>query len=69
MQTALDAAERKNKRETRALEALQFNGGHDVVPELERVMTRVRNVRERVVVAPHKPVTQVAMQAGGVELF
>lgn len=57
------------ERETRALEALQFNGGHDVVPELERVMTRVRNVRERVVVAPHKPVTQVAMQAGGVELF
>ena len=57
------------ERETRALEALQFNGGHDVVPELERVMIRVRNVRERVVVAPHKPVTQVAMQAGGVELF
>ncbi|WP_029891312.1 methyl-accepting chemotaxis protein [Polycyclovorans algicola] len=57
------------ERETAALEALQFNGGQDVVPELERVMTRVRNVKAQVVVAPHKPVTQVAMQAGGVELF
>lgn len=57
------------ERETRALEALRFNGSKDLVPELQRVMSRVREVRERVVVAPHKPVSQVAMQAGEVELF
>lgn len=58
------------ERETRALQALTVNGNAaEAVPELNKLMSRVREVRERVVVAPHKPVSQVAMQAGDVELF
>lgn len=72
---ALGAAEVHLKRledieqETRALDALRLKGGKDCVPELERLTQRVREVRGRVAVPPHKPVSQVAMQVGEVELF
>mgnify|MGYP000123712164 FL=1 len=57
------------ERETRALDALRLKADRDCVPELTRLTQRVRELRGRVAVPPHKPVSQVAMQVGEVELF
>ncbi len=57
------------EHETRALDALRLKSDKDCVPELARLIQRVRELRGRVAVPPHKPVSQVAMQVGDVELF